>query len=360
MARYSFLFILLIGLFSSCKSDDPSEEKNNFEFTTPLLFGDNFTIPSDNPMSEAGIELGRKLFYETLISKDSSISCSSCHKQEFCFSDGGKKFSTGTERTEGDMHSMTIVNTLWQNEFFWDGRAISLEDQALKPISNPIEMNLSINDAVKRLQAHKTYPALFEEVFGSNTIDSTMIARALAQFERTLISGESKFDKYKRGEAEFTEQEKRGEELFFTHPDPLYSVRGGNCGDCHSGFLTQANTFSNNGLDESPEIGRMAVTKNQNDIGKFKIPSLRNIEHSAPYMHDGRFATLEEVLEHYNEHIQSSSTLDPLIIESSNSINSKQLDLTEKEREDIVVFLKTLTDNQFLNNEKFSKPLNND
>lgn len=362
MHRFTTIFLIFVSaslIISSCKDDEPDSTNTSnpsYEFDIPTLFSDNYSIPEDNPTTTLGVALGRQLFYEKLLSADSSMSCGTCHLQEFAFSDGGKTFSLGVTNEIGNMHTMTIVNPLWQNQFFWDGRTSSLEEQALKPIANPIEMNLSIETAIERLQNSETYPSLFKNAFGSDIIDSTNLAKAIAQFERTLISGNSKYDKYKAGLVDFTDAEIKGEELFFTHPEAETGLRGGNCGDCHSGFLTQANTFSNNGLDTSPDDGLYAVTESNADKGKFKIPTLRNIEVSSPYMHDGRFTTLEEVLDHYNEHIKYSPTLDPLIIEASNDIGSGSLGLTTQEKEYIIAFLKTLTDDEFLTNSDFSDP----
>ncbi len=354
-------FILLgaLILLFSCKKEEESnlpDGTTSYELVYPAYFGNNFVIPENNPMTVEGVELGRKLFYDPILSKDKNISCANCHSQENGFSDA-EQFSIGFDNQRTERHSMTLINLLWQDRFFWDGRSVSLEEQALEPIMNEIEMNLSIDSALVRLNSSPDYPSLFSQAFGVETITASDLGKAIAQFERTLISGNSKYDQYKRGEYDMTASEYRGMGLFFTHPEPSENLRGGNCGDCHTGFLTADRQFHNNGLDEFiSDIGLENVTSNSVDRGKFKTPTMRNIAISAPYMHDGRFNTLEEVLDHYNEHIQQSATLDILITEASNEDGSNSLELTEQEKTDIVNFLQTLTDEEFLQNENFKTP----
>ncbi len=344
-----------MALFA-CRNEEESTPSNEYTLDYPAYYPQKIEIPSNNAMDKNKVELGRMLFYEKMLSKDSSLSCGSCHHQEFAFSDN-IVLSEGFDGKVGNRNTMAIVNMVFEKSFFWDGRAASLEEQALDPIENPVEMNLSLEKAIQRLQGSKLYQQKFEECFGANNINKENLAKAISQFERTLISSTSPYDLYKQGKGELTEQEKRGEILFFTHPDPVIGLRGGNCGDCHSGPLTTNRLFSNNGL-ESPiiDLGREDVTNNSLDKGKFKIPTLRNIELTAPYMHDGRFNTLEEVMEHYNEHIQQSPTLDNLITEASNEVNGNNLALTAQEKEDIIAFLKTLTDQNFIENPAFADP----
>lgn len=282
------------------------------------------------------------------------MSCGSCHVQATAFTDTNR-FSKGIDGVKGTRNSMAISNVLWQSKFFWDGRAPSLEEQALAPIENPVELHQSLNDAVAKLQASSNYPSLFKKVFGSDSITAANIAKAIAQFERTLISSNSKYDKYLRKELDLTASELRGRALFYTHPSPENGLRGGNCGDCHTGDLAGNGSFHNNGLDSIfTDIGLGNITKNLYDNGKFKTPSLRNIGYTAPYMHDGRFKTLQEVLDHYNEHIKGSLTVDPLL-SATNTLGAKQLELTAQEKEDIINFLNTLNDSDFISNPKFSK-----
>lgn len=355
---------------TSCGTDaiDPINGPTELNLSIPDYFPGNVSIRSDNPLTQEGVLLGRMLFYEKELSSDGTISCSTCHQQQFAFSDG-KQFSQGVNGTQGDMNAMSLSNLHWQTRFFWNGRAASLEDQAIQPIEDPKEMNLPISEAIQRLQADEDYPGLFENAFGTSVISEELIGKALSQFQRTLISSNSKFDAWIRGEVEMTPEENLGMELFFTHPDPNLQIRGGNCGDCHVGFLTAGDPsvfsgFHNNGLDSQENLssGLFSVTQNSLDIGKFKAPGLRNIALTAPYMHDGRFQSLEEVLDHYNEHVQNSPTLDILILEASNELpdggDAVKLYLGEEEKKAIIAFLHTLTDEDFITNPEFSNPFN--
>jgi cytochrome c peroxidase len=263
---------------------------------------------------------------------------------------------------------MSLHNLLWVSRLNWNGSASSLEEQAIMPLTNPLEMGLtSVDEAVVRLQSTDNYPEHFFRAFGSDSITDENLLKALAQFQRTLISDDSRLDRYWRGEYEPTELEARGIDLFYTHPDPSQGIRGGNCGDCHLGPFTGGaieafNGFHNNGLDrdESLKEGLAESTANAFDRGKFRAPSLRNIALTAPYMHDGRFQSLEEVLAHYDEHIQMSQTLDPLIRQASNEPlvagEPVKLHLREDEKEALLAFLHMLTDSTFIEDERFSNP----
>lgn len=304
------------------------------------------TIPADNPMTVEGVELGRKLFYEELLSGDNTQSCGSCHAQAFAFSDNGKQFSEGIDGQLGNMNAMAIMNLGWAQEFFWDGRSFGMEVQAREPVINPIEMHESWENAVAELQATAEYPRLFKAAFGTDDITEELAVKAIAQFERTLISGNSEYDKFYRGEPNsFSQAAFRGMQIFFTER--------GDCFHCHTVDLLSTFEYHNNGLDatfNADNIGRAGVTGRTSDTGKFKVPSLRNVEVSGPYMHDGRFATLEEVIEHYNSGIQRSPTLSPQIKQPDG------LFLTEQEKSDLLAFMKSLTDQEFLTNPAFSDP----
>ncbi|SMD36815.1 cytochrome c peroxidase [Reichenbachiella faecimaris] len=362
--------ILLIGLnlLLSCSEDTQINKPTPYEFIPPEFFGDRYEIPADNSFTVEGIALGRNLFYEKQLSRNSQVSCGSCHQQSKAFTDGAK-FSIGLNGELTGRSSMSLVNLLWQTKFFWDGRVQSLEEQALQPIQDHIEMDLTLEEAVERLSDSDVYPQQFLEAFETEEITSDLIAKALGQFMRTLVSSNSKYDQHLQGEDVLTDQEKLGMDLFFTHPEPNTGLRGGNCGDCHLNILTAGNRegyqgFHNNGIDseESLEDGLMIVTGKATDKGKFKAPSLRNIALTAPYMHDGRMATLEEVLDHYNENIQTSTTLDVLITNATNnpeSVLPVMLGLTEEEKQAIIAFLHTLTDEIFINDEAFSDPFEN-
>lgn len=357
-----FVFALLIW---SCSDDTKINTPTPYQFIPPVHFGDNYEIPENNSFTVEGIALGRNLFYEKQLSRNSQISCGSCHQQAKGFTDGAK-FSEGLDGELTSRSSMSVVNLLWNSKFFWDGRVGTLEEQALQPIVDHIEMDLSLDEAVKRLSDSENYRQQFFAAFETDVITSDLIAKALGQFMRTLVSSDSRYDQYLLGQTELTDQEKLGMDLFFTHPEPKTGLRGGNCGDCHLNILTSGDRegfqgFHNNGIDSDAnlEVGLMEITGKAEDRGKFKAPSLRNIALSAPYMHDGRLATLEDVLDHYNDNIQNSSTLDVLITDATNnSIKGEhiQLGLTDGEKEAIIAFLHTLTDDKFINDEAFSDP----
>jgi len=354
----------------SCDENTPEEPANEaYELNAPTYFGSyNERIPDDNPTTKKGVELGRMLFYEKKLSGDNTMSCASCHQQSKAFTDGFA-VSEGIDGISGRFSAMSLTNLLWSEKFFWNGRAESLEDQALQPIEDPIELHQSLDDAVEKLE-EAGYLPLFKEAFDTEVIEPVYIERALSQFQRTLISANSKYDQYLKGDYKPTQSELRGMNLFFTHPIPG-QLRGGNCGDCHSNFLTSGSIpgfsgFHNNGLDTDAEMdpGLFTVTGNPADRGRFKTPSLRNIALTAPYMHDGRFSTLEEVLDHYNEGVKRSETLDILLIEGSNEKidphEEVRLGLTEQEKQDIIAFLHMLTDEEFINNPQFSDPFKNE
>ncbi len=356
--------LLLLGCISCNRSDDtqPEEEVENnpvsLEF--PLHFGSQiYDIPSDNPLTEKGIELGRALFYEKMLSRDYSISCGSCHQQKFAFSDG-LATAVGVDGRVVPRNTQALSNMVFHNSFFWDGRAATLEEQALGPIESSLEMDLSLDEMVDRLNASEEYKKKFKIAFDADEISSELVAKAIAQFERTLISANSRYDRYKLGQERFSQLERDGEILFYTHP-VAGQLRGGNCGDCHTGILQTDHLFHNTGLDSvMVDEGRFAVSGLDIDRGSFKTISLRNIALTAPYMHDGRFNTLREVLENYNEHVYEVKYLDPLMDGISNdSLEAGEplrLGLTEYEIEAILAFLETLTDEGFITDERFSDP----
>lgn len=351
-AIYSISLLITIGFFSCCKPDCEDSTTDNeptlFDLVIPSPLP-SITIPSENPLTLEGLELGRMLFYETLLSGDETQSCSSCHVQSAGFTDTAR-FSTGIDGFQGNRNAMVVFNLAWSPTLFWDGRATSLEEQALDPIVNPIEMHENWEDAAEKLNAHSEYPNLFKKAFNIDVIDSSHVTKALAQFERTLISGNSKWDKFYRGESILTEQELRGWDLF--NVDGPYV--GADCFHCHTAPHFTDFTFHNNGLDSDVsmnDLGLYLVTQNEYDKAKFKTPTLRNIEVSGPYMHDGRFETLEEVIEHYNFGGHASSTVDPLM----KNIGEGLL-LSPTDKEALLAFLRTLTDEEFLTNPQFSNP----
>lgn len=307
-------------------------------------------IPNNNPLTLQGIELGRHLFFDPILSSDSSQACATCHIPVNAFTDPNQ-FSTGVTGALGDRNSMVIYNAAWNwgNKFFWDGRANSLEEQAFGPVVNPVEMNNTWPNAVAALQNHPTYPAMFQAAFGTSTIDSVLVAKALAQFERTLISANSKFDKFILGQVALSASELSGFNLFMDE-------NGGDCFHCHGSAanpLWTDNDFHNNGLDSTfTDNGLGGITGNPNDNGKFKTPSLRNLSYSAPYMHDGRFATIDDVINHYSEGLVWSSTIDPLM----KNVSVGGVHLSPQEKADLKAFLLTLNDPDFLTNPAFQSP----
>ncbi|GAB3242132.1 cytochrome c peroxidase [Hymenobacter seoulensis] len=365
MKQVVFLGWLLLGL-AGCQTqpdeaitpEGPVVPPTPYNLVLPSNFPAPQAQPADNPLTVEGVELGRHLFYEKALSIDNSVSCASCHRQELAFTDGRAR-ALGVNQAESPRSSMSLANLLWEPQLMWDGSATTLEVQARIPIEKDVEMHQSLAAGVARLQQLPAYPGLFRKAFGSATITEANTLKALAQFERTLISSNSRYDQYRRGaRGRLTSYEVQGMVLFLTHPNGR--IRGGNCGDCHSGDLQTNHTFSNNGLDQTfSDLGVGAITGLPTDQGKFRVPSLRNIALTAPYMHDGRFATLEEVLDHYNEHVVlTSPTIDPLMLNTTNdpAQQSQLLELTREEKAQIVAFLRTLTDSTFIQDPRFSRP----
>jgi len=345
-------------MFFSCRKDNTRYLPTPYNLEIPSHFPD-MIIPADNPMTVEGVELGRFLFYEKRLSGDNTQSCASCHLPSASFSDPNQ-YSTGIDGIQGTRHSMALVNLGWEDFFFWDGRKTTLETQILEPVPNPIEMHQSWKRTVEKLNADVNYRNRFFKAFGEEGIDSTKATKAIAQFIRTLISGESKFDvmyKYENNlSLNSSEQailqtvdveEWAGYDLF-------KSLNGADCFHCHNGPLMRVKKFSNNGLmpNSVDDRGRAGVTNNPEDNYKFKVPTLRNIALTAPYMHDGRFATLDEVIEHYSSGIHMSPTIDPLI--EFGSQGGVQLDAQEKYL--LKKFLLTLTDQKFVLNPNFQDP----
>lgn len=355
-----FIFITLIGAitllsFQSCKPDDiiisPIPEPDP-ETATPLeiVIPNGFPampIPEDNPMTVEGVALGRSLFYDNRLSGDNSQSCATCHQSEASYADSNR-FSKGIIGAIGDRNAMAIVNLGYAFALFWDGRSASLEEQALEPVVNPIEMNATWPEVLDKLNADTDYRNRFKVAFGVDVIDSLDVAKAIAQFERTMISGNSKFDKSQVGEAQFTDSELRGQLLFFGEK--------GDCFHCHGSSLFTGFEYENNGAQQIlTDNGLGDVTGLATDIGKFKPTTLRNIAFTAPYMHDGQFETLEEVVEFYNSGVnQSSPNISPTMMK--NNRPGGTLNLTVQEKADLVAFLKTLSDSEFVNNPDFMDP----
>ena len=341
----------IIIIFFVCFSCDNESVERYFatpsSLDIPKLFEDNIlapVIPIDNPQTVEGIALGKKLFFDPILSIDNTLACVDCHAPENAFTDSDK-FSDGVDGIFGNRNSMPLFNLAWNydEKFFWDGNTFSLEHQAFVPVTDPIEMKSNWADVESKLQQHAEYPILFEKAFGSSNIDSSLVTKAIAQFERTLISANSKFDKFLLGELNLSPEELNGFNVFMDEAK-------GDCFHCHGSDknpLWTDNIFHNNGLDETfADLGLGAVTGDPADNGKFKSPSLRNLEFTAPYMHDGRFASLDDVINHYSQGLKNSSTIDPLM----KKLNQGGVDLTDKDKADLKAFLLSLSDYDFINN----------
>ncbi|QNF33082.1 cytochrome-c peroxidase [Adhaeribacter swui] len=347
------ILLLLVPLLVGWIANAPPAHPYLFEF--PTNFGQRFTIPADNPTTQAGVALGRYLFYETKLSANNQLSCGSCHQQQRAFTDG-KAFSTGVDQKSTSRNSMALVNLLWNRKFFWDGRSASLEDQALFPLTNPHEMGQPLAVSVHQLRKTPLYPPLFKAAFGDTAITAKRLLQALAQFERTLISANSRYDQYLRGQYQPTSLELQGLALFTNGPQPEKNSRGANCAHCHGGVKTYLDVFHNNGLNSIySDTGRQSITGSLADHGRFKVPTLRNIALTAPYMHDGRFQTLEEVLAHYNGPLRAAN-LSPFLKDVSNDPHGPTLALTATEKQAIIAFLHLLTDSSFVQNPAFADP----
>jgi cytochrome c peroxidase len=323
-----------------------------YDLEIPQLFADKLiapVIPANNPLTEEGVALGKKLFFDTILSADETKSCASCHNPKNAFTDN-QQFSLGIDAKLGFRNAMPLFNLAWNfdDRFNWDGSAFSLENQAFEPVSNPIELHANWKNIAQKLQNHPEYPTLFLRALGSSTIDSTLVTKAIAQFERTLISGNSKFDQYLLGKTSLTPEEENGFNVFMDEAK-------GDCFHCHGSNnnpLWTDNQFHNNGLDRNfLDLGLGKITGDPADNGKFKSPSLRNLAFTAPYMHDGRFATLDEVINHYSEGLQPSATIDPLM----KQIDKGGVNLSTQDKADLNAFLLTLSDLEFVNNTAFQE-----
>lgn len=365
MKQYLSLFIGLALLTTSCETETDSVPGTTpLRIESPEEYGTSIPTPKDNPLTVEGVELGRMLFYEKRLSANNTISCGSCHQQKHAFTDGGLALSKGAHGGDGIRNTMSLVNLAWSKNFNWDGGATSLEEQARIPMESPIEMHQGLSRSVNKLQNTSTYPPLFLKAFGSSQITEENILKAIGQFERTLVSWNSKYDRYKAAKELLTPEERAGEALFFKPHPPVMPgtplmARTANCFDCHADKdLTRQGLITNNGLDNVfADNGLGGVTGNPKDNGKFKVPSLRNIALTAPYMHDGRFKTLEDVMNQYNTNVKKDSPGIHIEMLVSNTGNPHdQLSLTETEIKQVIAFLHTLTDTTFINNPAYSNP----
>lgn len=348
--------------YEYARLDLPNHFTINAGGPLPTSINGTDNTPTNNPITNAGATLGRVLFYDKKLSANGKVSCASCHQQEKGFSDNAT-FSLGFEGGLTGRHSMTLINARFyqRGRFFWDERATTLEEQVLMPFQDPIEMGMTLEQVVQTVQAQSYYPDLFEDAFGSKEVNADKISKALAQFVRSIVSFTSKYDE---GRAmvnnpgadfpNFTAEENLGKRIFF---QPIVNG-GGACFGCHTteAFISANPGPQNNGLDgaSTTDLGAGGVFNNPVFIGRFKTSTLRNIELTAPYMHDGRFATLEEVVEHYNSGVQNHPTLSPALKDPNG--NPVRLNLTSSEKAAMVAFLKTLTDHSIGADVKWSNP----
>lgn len=342
-------------LFAGCERDDEAEPAAQGASPTPvqLYLPDGVAdlvgiplMPVDNPLTNEGIAFGRKLFYENALSDDLSLNCGSCHKQANAFADPSP-FSEGTDGSLGTRNAMSLVNLAWGDRMFWDGRVQGLEAQAHDPVTNPVEMNNSWPVVEGRLNASSEYPLMCNAAFGTEQVDSTLVTKAIAQFLRSITSFDSPFDRYWfGGDSSAMPEEARNGLYLFTHQ--------GKCSGCHAPGLFTDNAFRNNGLDVSPVDPGFGVTTGlPADFGKFKVPTLRNIAVTGPYMHDSRFSTLEDVLGHYNGGVHMASPNVDLLMDFW---GMNPTPFSPDEIIDLTAFLNALTDQTLLTNPDLAEP----
>jgi cytochrome c peroxidase len=342
-----YLVILLVLPFlMSCSNDDDQEYQSiPVDFKVPSNFPPLAYDLSNNPLTEKGFELGKKLFYDGRLASDGLVSCGFCHIQEDAFTHHGHTVSHGVNNNVGTRNTPPIQNLAFQTAFMWDGATTHLDLQSIIPFTSPIEMNGNFYDAIIMMKDDATYRKLFKQAFPDGEINSENMLKALGQFMVMVTSSNSKFDKYRRNEPGG---------ILSTNELEGYEIFNDKCASCHATDIFTDNSYRNNGLPVNPavnDIGRFRVTELEQDLYKFKVPSLRNIEKTAPYMHDGRFFTLEAVLNHYSSGVVNSSTLDSNL----NNSGTLGIPLTASEKSKLIAFLKTLTDNEFLTNPKYAE-----
>lgn len=345
------LFLTLLGLIASCNPDsdvtiDPIPEVDPYVFVRPSNFPEPTYTFENNPVTEQGFKLGKKLFFDPLLSRDGSISCGSCHKQQVFFADAEHHaVSVGVDDLKGTRNSPPLMNLAFMEEFFWDGGVTHLDFVPVNAITAPFELGETVENVVLKLSSSEEYKVLFREAFDTDSINSAYMLHALSQFMVMMVSSNSRYDKYIRDEGEvLTSEELDGQQLFEEK-----------CSTCHSGELFSNFSYRNNGLTEQfSDSGRAAITELGSDIGKFRVPSLRNIQNTSPYMHNAQYSSLKEVLDHYDSGVKQSSTLDPLL----NQGGALGIPMTEVEKTKIISFLETLTDYEFVNDTRFFESSN--
>ncbi|HWV28326.1 MAG TPA: cytochrome c peroxidase [Dyadobacter sp.] len=361
--QVSFACAMLAVVFAvvsvACKkNDDPGVKPGDagptpVHWKKPAHFPDPVYDVNRNPLTREGVELGRFLFYDGILSRTNQIGCGTCHQQEAAFTHHGHELSHGVDDLLGSRNSPAIQNLAWNPSFFWDGGVHDLDLVPFNPIENPVEMDETVKNVISKLQNTPLatakmpvdYPLMFKKAFGDEQITSERMIKALSQFMISLVSAGSRYDYYRQGDqSALTADEQRGLAVFQSK-----------CGNCHAGELFTDYSFRNNGLVPSgaDDQGRFGITANPADRYKFKVPSLRNVGLTAPYMHDGRYHTLQEVLDHYSDSIHPSATLDSALISPG---EKPGIHLNATEKQSIISFLRTLSDEQFIRDKQFSDP----
>ncbi|HOZ76415.1 MAG TPA: cytochrome c peroxidase [Ferruginibacter sp.] len=339
--RYWFVIVFLFAGVVACKKE--VIDSYFIGFQKPAYFPEPTYRFENNPVTKDGFELGRKLFYDNLLSSNNTISCGSCHIQTSAFTHHGHKTSHGIFDQLGIRNSPSIANIAWGKSFMWDGGVPDLDLQPIAPITSPVEMGDTMANVLRKLQNHQQYPALFKKAFGSDNISTANFLKALSQFMVMCISNNSKYDSVMRNEASFTADEAEG-----------YTIFKQKCNDCHKEPLFTDESFRSNGLtlNAANDLGRYFITLNESDKFKFKVPSLRNLEYTTPYMHDGRIYTLEGVLNHYQTGIEPRQNLDPLLLQDPVRAGIRFL---PEEKTKLIQFLNTLNDRYLLTNKMLSE-----
>lgn len=307
---------------------------------------DHFPTPTykleNNAITKEGFELGRKLFYESRLSRNNTVSCGFCHLQASAFTHHGHDVSHGIDDRLGSRNSPPIMNLAWNPAFMWDGGVFDLDLQPIAPITNVVEMDETMENVLNKLRNTAPYPAMFKKAFGTEEITTARMMKAMSQFMVMLVSDQSKYDSVIRQQASFSTEEQKGYALFQQK-----------CSNCHREPMFTDYSFRNNGIGVGPnnDEGRYPITLNPADKYKFKVPSLRNLAYTAPYMHDGRLYTLNGVLNHYTSEVQDMETLDPLLKQNG----ALGIPLSDDEKKSILAFLNTLNDRNFITDKRFSE-----
>jgi len=344
--RSLWIFLVIVGFLYSCSDEYegiPIEKDELYSLEKPNGFPEMTFDVAGNPITINGVELGRKLFYEGKLSRNNTISCGFCHIQENAFTHHGHTISHGIDNRLGLRNAPPIQNMAFLKNYTWDGVSHNLDECSLVPITTDFEMDSSLPEAIAKLNADSNYKKMFKAAFGDETITGERILKALSQFMVTMVSANSKYDQMKKGTTTFTNEEIQG-----------YALFQNKCASCHSGELFTDESYRNTGMYYNAQLddrGRYRVTLDWNDNMKFRVPSLRNVEYTAPYMHDGRLYSLEAVLNFYTDNVENQPNLDPLLKQNGHI----GIPMTSQDKQYIIAFLKTLSDQSFITNPKFAE-----